>query len=215
MATVFIQKRKRKKRNSYVVYYKDPATLRLKYFKTFQRQKDANQAAHTLRTLIDTGQTPDIKKIKVKLNFLTFDKVACSLKEEWTQRLEKRKSLAQKTFNEYSIRLNVLKRIFGKKLVYTADTPRDFSGCTSSIKSSSSYSVYLSNRGFFTRSFKPTASVFIRNLDCTIVFLMYVQVISAQLQQRNTTLRCGCQMENFEKLVRIPIVPTINLEDLR
>ena len=117
MATVFIQKRKRKTRNSYVVYYKDPRTLKLKYFKTFQRQKDANQSAYALRALIDTGKTPDIQKNKIKLNFLTFEEVACSLKEEWTHRLEKRKTLAQKTFDEYSIRLNVLKRIFGKKLL--------------------------------------------------------------------------------------------------
>jgi len=58
MATVFIQKRKREKRNSYVVYYKNPATLTLKYFKTYMRQKDAKTAANDLRSLLDTGKAP-------------------------------------------------------------------------------------------------------------------------------------------------------------
>jgi hypothetical protein len=38
MATVFVQKRNRVNRNSYVVYFKDPATMKLKYYKSFQKQ---------------------------------------------------------------------------------------------------------------------------------------------------------------------------------
>ena len=53
MATVFVQTRKREKRNSYVVYYKDPSTSKLRYFKTFRKQKEANNTANGLRSLID------------------------------------------------------------------------------------------------------------------------------------------------------------------
>ena len=116
MATVFIQKRKRKNRNSYVVYFKDPVTIKLKYFKTFQRQKDAQDAANDLRTLIDTGKSLDIKKNKIKLNFLTFKEVSEQLKIEWGKRLENG-DLRQKTFDEYLYMLNSLCKNFGKRLL--------------------------------------------------------------------------------------------------
>ena len=116
MATVFIQKRKRKKRNSYLLYYKDPTTLKLKYLRTYQKQKDANQAAHDLRALIDTGRTPEIQKNKAKLKLMTFEEVAFSLKEEWRRRL-KRNDLKQKTYEEYVYRLNVLEQAFSKRLL--------------------------------------------------------------------------------------------------
>ena len=116
MATVFIQKRKRKNRNSYVVYYKDPGTLELKYFRTYQRQKDAQDAANDLRTLIDTGRSLDIKKNKTKLNFLTFGEVSEQLKIEWGKRLENG-DLRQKTFDEYLYMLNSLNKDFGKRLL--------------------------------------------------------------------------------------------------
>lgn len=116
MATVFIQKRKRKNRNSYVVYFKDPVTIKLKYFKTFQRQKDAQDAANDLRTLIDTGKSLEIKKNKIKLNFLTFKEVSEQLKIEWGKRLENG-DLRQKTFDEYLYMLNSLCKNFGKWLL--------------------------------------------------------------------------------------------------
>jgi hypothetical protein len=52
MATVMIQRRERKNRNSYIVYFKDPATRERKYYRTFPRMKDAQKAANDLRTLI-------------------------------------------------------------------------------------------------------------------------------------------------------------------
>jgi len=116
MATVFIQKRKRKNRNSYVVYFKDPVTIKLKYFKTFQRQKDAQDAANDLRTLIDTGKSLDIKKNKTKLNFVTVKEVSEQLKIEWGKRLENG-DLRRKTFDEYLYMLNSLCKNFGKRLL--------------------------------------------------------------------------------------------------
>ena len=56
MATVVIQKRERQNRNSYVIHYKDPSTAKTKYYKTFKRFKDAQQAANELRNLIDLGK---------------------------------------------------------------------------------------------------------------------------------------------------------------
>jgi site-specific recombinase XerD len=116
MATVHIQTRKRKSGNSYVVYFKDPATSKLKYFKTFRKKREAQQAANDLRTLIDTGKTHEIRKNRSKLNFLTFEEVGRLLVKEWKRRLEE-KDLKQKTFDEYCIRLRVLNRTFGKTLL--------------------------------------------------------------------------------------------------
>jgi integrase len=116
MATVFIQKRKRKERNSYVLYYKDPGTLKLKYFKTFQRLKDANNAAHGLRALLDTGVNPETRKRRATLNFLTFREICEQLNREWKRRLEVG-GISQKTFDEYAYMLKSLSRIFGKRLL--------------------------------------------------------------------------------------------------
>jgi len=140
MATVHIQKRKRKNRNSYVLYYKDPASSKLKYFKTFQRQKDAQQAANDLRTLIDTGKGSEIEKNKAKINFMIFSEVSAQLELDWKTRLE-RGDLRQKTVCEYLYMLNSLKRIFGKKLLceiseediltYRSSVASEFSNVTS------------------------------------------------------------------------------------
>jgi hypothetical protein len=113
MATVFIQKRKREKRNSYVVYYKNPATLTLKYFKTYMRQKDAKTAANDLRSLLDTGKAPAGKKNKITFNFLTFGEVSDLLKVDWDTRLQNG-SLRKKTYENYLYIVNHLKKIFGK-----------------------------------------------------------------------------------------------------
>jgi len=114
MATVTIQKRKCKDRNSYIVRFKVPLTGDKKHFKTFRKYKEAQQAANELRALLDSGKLPEPKK--TKLNPLTFDFVAISLEREWRDRLKKQ-DLAQKTFEEYSIWLRVLKRTFGKRIL--------------------------------------------------------------------------------------------------
>ena len=121
MATVFIQKRERKNRNSYVVYYKDPATLKLKYFKTFQRQKDAQEAGNDLRALIDTGRTAEVQKNKAKPNLLTFAEISEQLRHEWANRLEKGE-LRHKTYEEYLYLLNPLVRIFSRRLLSQIST---------------------------------------------------------------------------------------------
>lgn len=116
MATVVIQKRKRKDHCSYPVYYKDPATGRRKYFKTFQRQKDAQKAANDLRALLDTGEMSEIKKSKARLDMLTLEEVGESLKRDWENR-QKRSELSHKTLEGYCCWVNYAEKAFGKKLL--------------------------------------------------------------------------------------------------
>ena len=140
MATVVIQKRERQNRNSYVIHYKDPSTAKTKYYKTFKRFKDAQQAANELRNLIDLGKILGIQKKKTKLNLLTFSEVAELLKQEWYKSVNQGK-LKEKTFEEYVYQLNVLNRIFGKQLLckilkdeilrYQAGVASEFSNVTS------------------------------------------------------------------------------------
>ena len=70
MATVLIQKRKRKNRNSYIIYFKDPVSGRRKYYKTYQKLKEAQQACNDLRTLLDSGKKPAVKSNRITM--LTF-----------------------------------------------------------------------------------------------------------------------------------------------
>ena len=116
MATVFIQKRKRKGRFSYVVIYKDPLTRKNKYFKTLQRYKDAQLAANDLRALIDSGKISQIEDKKLRLNPLTFSQVSEFQKEEWKKKFDSQK-LKQKTYDEYLITLGVINRAFGRRLL--------------------------------------------------------------------------------------------------
>lgn len=145
MATVHIQKRKRKNRNSYVLYYKDPASSKLKYFKTFQRQKDAQQAANDLRTLIDTGKASEIEKNKAKISFMIFSEVSAQLELDWKRRLEMG-DLKQKTVCEYLYMLNSLNKIFGKKLLCEI-SKEDILTYRSSV--ASEFSKVTSNRYLF------------------------------------------------------------------
>jgi len=140
MATVFIQKRKRKNNVSYIVNYNDPLSCKKKYFKTFTRQKNAQKAANYLRGLIDSGKIGEVKKSKSKLNLLTFSAVSRLLKEEWHKRLENN-DLRQKTFDEYSYRLGLINRKLNKGLLceiskediltYREETACKFSNVTS------------------------------------------------------------------------------------
>ena len=114
MATVVIQKRKRQDRCSYPIYYKDPATGRRKYYKTFQRQKDAQQAANDLRALLDTGKMSEIDKSKARLNLQSFEEVGKSLKTDWENR-EKRSELSIKTVEGYCYWLKYTEKMFGEK----------------------------------------------------------------------------------------------------
>jgi integrase len=112
MATVFVEKRKRDGFMSYIVRYKDPMTGSTVYHKSFRKMVDANQEAHDLRALIDSGRLPE-KTIKFKA--LTFTQVAHSLKDEWRRRRDLGQ-LSEKTFSEYVIMANVVCRTFGTKI---------------------------------------------------------------------------------------------------
>jgi integrase len=116
MATVTIQKYTGKKKTSYIVRFKDPATRKTKYYKTFQKKKDAQQSANDLRSLIDNGQMKKLEKNKAKREMLTFDKVNESLIAIWRKSLEHDK-LSPDTFEGYICRANVLNKVFGKKLI--------------------------------------------------------------------------------------------------
>ena len=81
MATVNIVKRTREKGLRYQVYYKDPYSGKKKYYKTFPKQRDAQQAANDLRTLLDSGKLPD--RNKSKMHMMTFGDVAEGLPQKY------------------------------------------------------------------------------------------------------------------------------------
>jgi len=116
MATVTIQKYTGKSKTSYIVRFKDPATAKTKYYKTFQKKKDAQQSANYLRALIDNGQMNKVEKNRAKREVLTFEKVTESLIGQWRKKLERNK-LSPDTYAGYICRANVLNNVFGKKLI--------------------------------------------------------------------------------------------------
>jgi integrase len=116
MATVVIQKRRRQDRCSYPIYYRDPATGRRKYYKTFQRQKEAQQAANELRFLLDNGKIAEVKRTQKGMNLNSFEEVSESLMRVWKDRLEK-SELSRSTYKGYSLRTDILQRVFGNKLL--------------------------------------------------------------------------------------------------
>jgi integrase len=114
MATVVIEKRKRQKRSSYIIYYKDPFTGERKYYRTFQRQLQAQQAANDLRALLDSGRLPDRRKNQ--LTPMTFAEVSEELRKVWLEKLRTRE-LSGKTVEDYIITLNIVKRTFTRRLL--------------------------------------------------------------------------------------------------
>jgi site-specific recombinase XerD len=116
MATVTIQKYTGKNKTSYIVRFKDPATRKTKYYKTFQKKKDAQQSANDLRALIDNGQMKKVAKNRAKREIMTFEKVTQLLIAVWRKKLERNK-LSPNTFEGYICRANVLNNVFGKKLI--------------------------------------------------------------------------------------------------
>lgn len=117
MATVVIQKRHRKDRCSYLIYYKDPATGRRKYYKTFQRHRDAQIAANELRGLLDTGKTPETNKSKARLNLFSYGEIGSSLKNGWDMR-QQRSELSESTVKGYRYFLDYTPcKTFDKKLL--------------------------------------------------------------------------------------------------
>lgn len=114
MATVNIVKCKRKKGMRYQVYFKEPYTGKKKYYKTFQRQKDAQQMANDLRALLDSGKLPDKDCNKVRI--MTFNEVSCELEKEWGEKFKIGK-LANATIANYKVALKAVKCEFGKMLL--------------------------------------------------------------------------------------------------
>jgi len=114
MATVNIVKRKRDKGMRYQVYFKDPYTGNKKYYKTFRRLKDAQQAENDLRALLDSGKLPD--KARKKIRMMTFNEIACELEKDWNEKLLTGK-LAGKTVETYTDALKQAKLKFGHSLL--------------------------------------------------------------------------------------------------
>jgi hypothetical protein len=142
MATVTIQKRKRKNGNSYVITFKNPLTGEKKYYKTFRKHRVALQEANDLRALLDSGKKPILRP---RLSPLTFREVAESLKKEWQDRLIKG-AIKEKTVEDYIIWLNILKRTFEKKMLceISEDDFRDYLELILENNSIVSHNKYLS-----------------------------------------------------------------------
>ena len=83
MSTVYIEKRKRKKRNSYIIYYKHPVSGKNKYYKTLPNQKEAQNEANNLRAMLDTGRVPDEKAAKKKPVLLSLSEIGDALIDSW------------------------------------------------------------------------------------------------------------------------------------
>jgi integrase len=116
MATVIIQKRKRKNFTSYMVFYKDNQTGEKKYYKTFRKFKEAQIAKQNLRSLIDNGEIRKVEESRIKIKLLSFQEVSEQKLVEWKKEFNKKK-LSEATYNDYTVRLNVLKNFFGKKIL--------------------------------------------------------------------------------------------------
>jgi len=119
MASVYIERRKPKNpkgRTSYRVKYKDPVTFQSKYYKTFHKFKEAQQAKTHLEGLIDNNRMVQVKKHRRKVQPVRFNEVGEKLVQDWAKKL-RRKELSQATYNDYSGRIDFLNREFGGKLV--------------------------------------------------------------------------------------------------
>jgi len=117
MATVYIQKRKCKSFYSYAIKYKDPVSYQTKHYKTFRRRREAVYASHELRMMIDHGKLYEIPKKKYQLNVLTFARVAELTEQVWLVRLKKH-DLREITYNGYCLRLKLLVKKFGKRMLW-------------------------------------------------------------------------------------------------
>jgi integrase len=115
MATVFIEKREGKRGIKYAVRYKDPKTFKNKFFKTCVRRRDAQSEASKLRSILDEGKLPENPKIK-RLSNLTFSEVAKKLDTVWLEKLSE-KDLSPVTYDGYKLRLDLLVKVFGSRLL--------------------------------------------------------------------------------------------------
>jgi len=114
MATVIIQKRKRKSGIKYAVRYKDPLTRHSKHYGTYDRKKEAQAAANDLRAILDSGKKPDSRKKRFAA--LKFHEVASKLESLWMTKHD-RGELKAKTMYDYKIWLKQLCDFFGNRLL--------------------------------------------------------------------------------------------------
>lgn len=111
MATVVIQRRPHTNGVSYAVRYRDPVTGKRCHYKTFQKKKDADRARNELRSMLDTGETPDLAP---SFRPMTFSAVARELEVDWQYRNSVRE-ISDKTYYEYVTRIRQLERKFGRR----------------------------------------------------------------------------------------------------
>lgn len=115
MATVFIEKREGKRGIKYAVRYKDPVTFKNKFLKTCVKRRDALSEANRLREILDKGELPENPK-KKRLSNLTFFEVAKRLDAIWLEKLSE-KDLSPVTYDGYKLRLDILAKAFGRRLL--------------------------------------------------------------------------------------------------
>ncbi len=125
MATVTIQRRPRQDGASYNVSFRDPQTGVKKHYKTFRKKAEADLAANELRSLIDLGRIPEVRKGGVRP--LTVVDVAASLRTDW-ERKGKTGELRSATLEAYYIHLDRLIRDRGRVLMcrFQADDVLDY-----------------------------------------------------------------------------------------
>jgi integrase len=116
MATVVIQKRPRENGTSYVITYKDPNSGRKRYYKTFRRAKDAQQAANDLRYLLDNGKAVSLRKENRKSKLLTTDQISKSLKQDWEDKAQSN-ALSPVTLEGYLGRIGQITEVFGNRIL--------------------------------------------------------------------------------------------------
>lgn len=161
MATVVVQKRERNGKKSYPVHYKDPVTFKTVHYKTYKKYREANQAAHELRALIDTGRVNEIKKPKYKVKLLKFYEVAELKLKVWQDRLAQ-KEIVQDTYEGYMWRVKVLNKAFGKRLLCEI-TKQEILEYRNQIRKE--FSIVTSNRSLFV-----IKQVFKHGLEIKAVF---------------------------------------------
>ncbi len=99
-----------------MVFFKDPHTGQKKYYKSFRKYKEAQKAGQDLRALIDNGQVMEAEASRVRIKPMTFKEVVELKHCDWKKQYQ-RERLSKATFDDYALRLNVLNRKFGKRLL--------------------------------------------------------------------------------------------------
>jgi integrase len=183
MATVGIQTRTLQSgKNSYAVWYKNPATGKPHHFKSYRLKKIADQEAAKLRILIDTGTVPDVAARK-KQGVITLAEVGDLLRQEW--RNEVRSGEIQPvTESGYLSHLKMIEERFGSRM-FGSITKEEILEYRVALAEATSN--VTSNRRFFI--FK---QIFTKAMDrglCQKDLLADVKYLSEQDHERDFWLR--------------------------